>query len=179
MKKYSFMDYGFYLFAILLIVFFYYYIHLQGLEQKRIKGTAEVSEAKIVNVYYRKDYHINYMYYNKFFDSCVIGTNYWQFEHRKPKIGERYKVFYDIEREHLSVEDWLVRDSDDGIEINNDYYQICDTVTSFRLDDILPPICPIEYLRFKPIKIEVTKENETMVYMPSEYNDDKFVLVEK
>lgn len=180
MKKYGFMDYGFSLFLLLFVLFAYFIIHLQELEQNDIKVTAEVSDAKVVNVYYSgKSHKVNYMYYNKFLDSCVMGTNYWAFEYRVPKIGERYKVFYNKENEYLSVKDWLVRYSDEGLEINNDFYQIDDTITSFRLDDIMPPICPIPDLLFKPVKIEITIEKETMVYLPVEYNDDKFVLIDK
>ena len=75
-----------------------------------------------------------------------------------------------------SVCTYIRRKSDDGLEIN--YYQNGDTLRSFRSDDILPPKGPIPDLLFKPVKIEITIEKETMVYFPVEYNDDKFILTD-
>lgn len=136
---------GFIIFVFVFVGFMFYGLSRQEEWHNSLIDAGRMTEGEVYEVYRRRGLVVNFRYFNTYVDSCRLGSDHTVFRaSNEPKVGERYKVFYDENSSVLSAKDCLVQLTEEGVVIDNDYYRVSDTLQTIWLEDILQAICPVD-----------------------------------
>lgn len=106
-------------------LFIYLVIANRDERYSRLITEGRLAEGEIILSVEGKRNHIEYLYFDKIRDSCVIGKRHTDYSTKTmPLEGERYKVFYDENGSLLSVKDYLVKFRNSVVYINGDFYSV-------------------------------------------------------